>query len=67
MIIIWDNGKHYSDHALHFIDTGAWALADVERLLGPLSDNELETAREAMFELIEWGYHLPKGDHDGER
>jgi hypothetical protein len=33
MILVWDNGKHYSDHAVHFIECGRWSPECVEKVV----------------------------------
>ena len=33
MILVWDNGRCYSDHAVYFIDCGQWEPEIVERVL----------------------------------
>lgn len=45
MILIWDNGGSYSDHAVYFIDCGAWEPAVVELVLVACNPSRMDEGK----------------------
>jgi len=54
MIIIWDNGGEYSDHRIHFVDTGPFPLEAVEALMAVYARQQPRSRILATAEKLDW-------------
>lgn len=55
MIIVWDNGHDYSDHAIYFIDTLDYDVSDCLKLLKASNPEGFLVAKAHKIEWFEGG------------